>query len=116
CRALCAVHRAGLLHREIKAQNVMREDGGRVVLMDFGTGRTLTDDPAAASADLAGTPLYLAPELFAGGHATVQSDIYSVGVLLFHLVTAAFPVAGATVRDIRDAHGQDRRRFLRDER
>jgi eukaryotic-like serine/threonine-protein kinase len=59
CGAVSAVHGAGLLHRDIKAHNVMRSEDGRIVLMDFGTGRELEDD---ASSDLAGTPLYLAPE------------------------------------------------------
>ena len=116
CRALSAVHRAGLLHRDIKAQNVTREDGGRVVLMDFGAGRLFSQCPGRTRGDLAGTPLYLAPELFAGQEAGVQSDIYSLGVLLFHLVTASFPVGGATVQDLRQAHHEGRRRFLRDER
>ena len=113
CRALSAVHGAGLIHRDIKAQNVMREAGGRIVLMDFGTGR---DDLATMPVELAGTPLYLAPEVFSGQAATARSDIYSVGVLLFHLVTGSYPVKGRTVTDLREAHGQRRRSWLRDVR
>jgi serine/threonine-protein kinase len=116
CRALSAVHRAGLLHRDIKAQNVMREKGGRVVLMDFGTGRLAAPAGDGAVGELAGTPLYLAPELFAGGEASVQSDIYAVGVLLFYLVTGTHPVKATTVRELRAAHAEGRRRYLRDER
>jgi Tol biopolymer transport system component len=100
--ALSAVHGAGILHRDIKAQNVMREPGGRTVLMDFGTGIDLADDARA----LAGTPLYLAPEVMEGGDATTRSDIYSLGVLLFHLATGDFPVTGATLGEIRRAHAR----------
>jgi Tol biopolymer transport system component len=112
CRALSAVHRAGLIHRDIKAQNVVREAGGRIVLMDFGTGREELD---GRPAELAGTPLYLAPEVFDGA-ATARSDIYSVGVVLYHLVTGSYPVKGRTVAELRHAHGQKRRSWLRDER
>ena len=101
CRAVSAVHGAGLLHRDIKAHNVMRSEDGRIVLMDFGTGRKLDDD---ASLDLAGTPLYLAPEVLLGQPATTRSDLYSLGVVLFHLVTGSYPVHGRTVREIRGAH------------
>ncbi len=100
CRAISAVHGAGLLHRDIKAHNVMRAEDGRIVLMDFGTGRELDDD---ASSDLTGTPLYLAPEVLQGQPATVRSDIYSLGVLLYHLVTGSYPVRARTVREIRRA-------------
>ena len=101
CRAMSAVHGAGLLHRDIKAQNVMRAEDGRIVLMDFGNGRELEDD---ASSDLAGTPLYLAPEVLQGQRATVRSDIYSLGVLLYHLVAGSYPVQAQTVREVRRAH------------
>ncbi len=108
CRALLAVHRAGLLHRDIKAHNVMREDGGRIVLMDFGTGVDRTDDAADSARGLAGTPLYIAPEILDGQPATVRSDLYSVGVLLYHLVTGSYPVQGRSVSDVRDAQAARR--------
>ena len=88
CQAVAAVHNEGLLHRDIKAQNVMLAENGRAMLMDFGTGRELADN---STSDLAGTPLYLAPEILGGREATVQSDIYSLGVLLYYLVTGSFP-------------------------
>jgi serine/threonine-protein kinase len=101
CRAVSAVHTAGLLHRDIKAQNVMVADDGRVVLMDFGTGRELSD---AEATPLAGTPLYLAPELLLGREASVRSDIYSLGVLLYRLATRCYPVRGEGLGDLRQAH------------
>jgi TolB-like protein/tRNA A-37 threonylcarbamoyl transferase component Bud32 len=106
CRAMSAVHGAGLLHRDIKAQNVMRAEDGRIVLMDFGTGRELEDD---ASSDLAGTPLYLAPEVLQRQRATVRSDIYSLGVLLYHLLAGSYPVQARTVREVRRAHERGER-------
>ncbi len=116
CRALAAVHKAGLVHRDIKAQNVMREEGGRLVLMDFGAGQFVHATAASSSGRLTGTPLYLAPELMRGGDATVQSDIYSLGVLLFHLVTAQYPVNATSLDDLRQAHREGRRFRLHDAR
>ena len=113
--ALAAVHRAGLVHRDIKVQNVMREEGGRIVLMDFGAGRDLQsreDRPLS----VAGTPMYMAPELLAGQPATPSSDLYSLGVLLYHLVTGEFPVEAQTMGELRAAHAAGRRRHLRDVR
>lgn len=73
--------------------------------MDFGTGRDLADN----SSDVAGTPLYLAPEVLAGHDASVQSDIYSLGVLLYYLVTRSYPVRADTVSDLRLAHQRNER-------
>jgi hypothetical protein len=110
CRALAAVHQAGLLHQDIKAQNVMRERGGRLVLMDFGAG-VLSGDSIVPSG---GTPIYMAPELFTGAAASAQSDLYAAGVLLFHMTTGVYPVEGLTFADVRDRHAAGVRRWLRD--
>ena len=110
CRAVSAVHSAGLLHRDIKAHNVMRADDGRVVLMDFGAGTYAEDQ---STHDLAGTPLYLAPEVLAGGPATRRSDIYSTGVLLYHMLTGSYPVPSRTVEDVLHAHVRNDRVPLR---
>ena len=113
CSALAAVHAAGLLHRDIKAQNVMRDRNGRIVLMDLGTGRDAVTAEAFVH-DEVGTPLYMAPELFEGGKATVQSDIYSVGVLLYRLVTGSVPVDAASPSALRLAHKRHASRPLTD--
>ena len=113
CRAVSAVHAAGVLHRDIKAHNVTRAEDGRVVLMDFGTGRELDDN---SSSDLTGTPLYVAPEVFAGKPATIRSDIYSLGVLLYHLVTGSYPVRGRTIREVRQGHEHGERIAVRSAR
>jgi eukaryotic-like serine/threonine-protein kinase len=112
CRAVAAVHAAGLLHRDIKAHNVMREAGGRIVLMDFGAGRDVRH--VAATGGAQGTPLYMAPEIVAGGAASPASDLYSLGVLLYFLVTASYPVVGRTLPEIAVAHGLGHRRLLAD--
>lgn len=113
-RALGAVHAAGLLHCDVKAQNVVRENSGRVVLMDLGAGRLVPearDDDRLS--DVAGTPRYMAPELFtAGATATKTSDIYSLGVLMYYLVTGRFPVDGRTLGELKAAHDAGKARSL----
>lgn len=117
CQALAAVHRAGLLHRDVTARNVMREDGGRVVLMDFGAGHEHGHAASAGSGyGILGTPLYMAPELFSGGQADQRTDIYALGTLLYYLVTRNFPVTGHSLTEIGQAHGRGQRARLRDVR
>jgi TolB-like protein/Tfp pilus assembly protein PilF len=99
--AIGAVHDAGLLHRDVKPHNVMLADDGRVVLMDFGAGH---DSRTGEHPALSGTPLYLAPEVLAGSAPSVASDIYSVGVVLFYLLTRSYPVRGQSLSDLRRAH------------
>jgi TolB-like protein/Tfp pilus assembly protein PilF len=115
CRALGAVHAAGLVHRDVKAQNVMRESGGRLLLMDFGAGQR-ADGVRTSRTRPTGTPLYLAPEILRGEQATVQSDVYALGVLLYYLVTRGYPVSGASMDDLIAAHARGERRRLRDAR
>jgi serine/threonine-protein kinase len=116
CYALAAVHQAGLLHRDIKAQNVMREGGGRLVLMDFGAGREFETSGYPADREVAGTPLYLAPEIFEGRPSTIQSDIYALGVLLYHLLTGGYPVTGGSIRAVHEGHRTGRRTAIREAR
>ncbi|MGQ0721162.1 MAG: serine/threonine-protein kinase [Candidatus Eiseniibacteriota bacterium] len=114
CRALAAVHRAGVIHRDVKAQNAMREEGGRIVLMDFGAGIEASD--AESTRNISGTPLYMAPELLRGETATTRSDIYSLGVLLHRLVSGTFPIEASSWSELRQKHARRESRLLRDER
>src|SRR5581483_4323044 len=97
--AVSAVHRAGLLHRDIKTHNILCDGDGRTLLTDFGAGELA----GASSGSPVGTPLYVAPEVAAGRPASSQSDIYSLGVVLFRLATGRYPVEGQTLEDIRTA-------------
>ena len=110
CAAVAAVHGAGLLHRDVTARNVMLAGDGRVVLMDFGSGR---DRGTIVTGELAGTPLYLAPEILTGvGQPSARSDVYSIGVVLYFLLTGTYPVTGVDLDGLRAAHSRGERRSL----
>ncbi len=117
CRALAAVHGTHTLHGDIKAHNVMRSAGGDIVLTDFGTSKDLRTEQRVPGTDFAGTPLYLAPEVFKGAARTPASDIYSLGVLLYYLATGSYPVDGSTKTELASRHTDPgARRLLRDVR
>jgi predicted Ser/Thr protein kinase len=85
CVGLAAAHEHGVLHRDLKPSNVMIDGRGRVRIMDFGLA-ALADD-AARGDEIVGTPAYMAPEQLAGGSVTTQSDIYSLGLVLYEIFT-----------------------------
>jgi serine/threonine protein kinase len=89
---LSAAHAAGILHRDVKPENVLLSNDGRVKLSDFGLARP-THAPTETE-DLIGTVAYIAPELVSGGSVDQRSDIYSVGVMLFELLTGSQPFRG----------------------
>jgi len=94
CRALAAVHAAGLVHRDVKSGNIMREEGGRIVLMDFGLGRFQGEpSPAAERGAVLGSPLFMSPEQARGEEVDARSDLYSLGVVLYHLASGKYPVS-----------------------
>ncbi len=116
CRALAGVHREGFLHRDVKARNVMRDRTGRIVLMDFGAGISLDDAERSDARFTAGTPMYMAPEVLAGGSPSVAADIYSLGVLLYYLVSGTYPVEGRSLPELSAAHLRGQQVALRERR
>ena len=111
CRALGALHAAGVVHGDVRGRNVVRARGLRVVLMDPGTD-SLPVRGAAASIPLGtGSPAYFAaPELLRGEEPSPASDLYALGALLHQLATGALPVAGADLIALRAAHERGGRR------
>ncbi|MCA9759093.1 MAG: protein kinase [Candidatus Eisenbacteria bacterium] len=107
--ALAAVHSTGIVHGDVKPANVVRSKTGQHVLLDFGA--SLFEDVESPHA---ATPATSAPETLMEGRSTRASDIYSLGALLFHLVTGRFPVQGTTLAEVRRAHSERSRSFLAD--
>ena len=93
---LGAVHELGIIHRDIKAANIMRDTRGVIRLMDFGLAavRRSSDSPATMTMNLSGTPEYMSPEQVRGEHGDFQSDIYAVGIILFEIFTGDVPFRG----------------------
>lgn len=116
CRALAAVHAAGIVHGDVKASNVLRETGGRIVLMDFGAAGELGPDGRRLGLMAEGTPMTIAPEILEGERATPRSDLYSVGVLLYRLLSGHHPVGAESIYQLLDAHREKRSTPLRDHR
>ena len=98
--ALHAIHQAGLVHGDVKSANVMSTTDGRHVLMDFGAGSD------RGGAQRAGTPLVMAPELFDGVDMSPASDLYSLGVMLYRLLTGNYPITGESETELRRSHGE----------
>ncbi len=95
--ALDAMHRRGLIHRDVKTSNLMLEDGGEVKLIDFGLARDMCDDARITRTDFfVGTPEYCSPEQLAGQDLDGRADLYSLGVVLYELVTGRLPFSAKT--------------------
>lgn len=88
--AVAAVHAAGLVHRDLKPANVIRDLEGRYVLTDFGLGRR-EDARADGLGRPSGTPMYMAPEVLSGAEASVRTDVYSLGMLLWFSLAGRHP-------------------------
>jgi len=91
CRALEAAHAVGVIHRDLKPQNIMRDVNGRVVVMDFGLARTLGGDGMTQSGALVGTMEYMSPEQALARELDQRSDIFSLGVIFYELLSGAIP-------------------------
>ncbi|WP_422391694.1 protein kinase domain-containing protein [Arthrobacter sp. N1] len=101
---LAAAHDAGLIHRDVKPENVLLSDSGQVKIADFGLARAVS--ATTGTATLVGTVAYLSPELVLGRPAEAQSDIYSTGVMLYELLTGRQPFTGETPIQVAIQHAQ----------
>jgi hypothetical protein len=97
---LAAAHERGVLHRDLKPANVMIDGRGRVRITDFGLAVAATDEVQAA--EMSGTPAYMAPEQLAGKGATVRSDLYALGLVLYELYTGKRAFNAPTLADLRE--------------
>jgi hypothetical protein len=103
--ALTSVHAAGIIHRDLKPANVMFREDGTIALVDFGSARTDADPVAKTLAGVViGTPYYLSPEQALGGKADQRSDLYSVGVMLYELLTGQRMYAAPTLVALFEMH------------
>ena len=93
-RALGAAHERAIVHRDVKPQNVLIDDEGSAKVTDFGIARTLTEEGLTADGRVLGTTDYVSPEQALGRPVTGQSDIYSLGIVLYEMLTGHVPFAG----------------------
>jgi eukaryotic-like serine/threonine-protein kinase len=103
CRGLAAVHKAGIIHGDLKPHNVIVMGNGVVKLMDFGVARARTV-LAKGGSSMGGTPLYMSPEQARGAELDERSDIYSAGVVMFEMFTGRCPFMAAEVHEIMRMH------------
>jgi eukaryotic-like serine/threonine-protein kinase len=96
CRALEAAHAEGVIHRDLKPQNVMRDGQGRIVVMDFGLARSLEEPGMTQTGALVGTLEYMSPEQALGATLDQRSDLFAVGLIFFELLTGRVPYKADT--------------------
>jgi serine/threonine protein kinase/tetratricopeptide (TPR) repeat protein len=91
CRALEAAHTLGIIHRDLKPQNIMLDRTGRILVMDFGLARTVEGDGMTQTGALVGTMEYMSPEQALGKDLDQRSDLFSLGLILYELLTGVMP-------------------------
>src|SRR3954463_6523325 len=96
CRALEAAHAEGVIHRDLKPQNIMRDKQGRIVVMDFGLARSLEANGMTQTGALVGTLEYMSPEQALGGELDQRSDLFAVGLIFYELLTGKVPYKADT--------------------
>lgn len=102
--ALSAAHRQGLVHRDVKPENILIDTDGYPKLADFGLARAVTEVTATSTGVIMGTVAYLAPELIQNGEGDARSDVYASGILLFEALTGRQPFTGKSAIDIAARH------------
>jgi serine/threonine protein kinase len=110
-QALSAIHALGIVHRDLKPENLMVRADGSIALADFGIAKALgpnteVDPVLTQHGDIVGSPSYISPEQILGKPVTPRSDLYSLGVMLFEMLTGARPYQGSTLTTILALHTQ----------
>ena len=91
CRALSHAHAREIIHRDIKLQNILLTEEGNVKVSDFGIARALASSTRSSATGTMGTPFYMSPEQWGGGRTDGRADIYSLGILLYEMLTGSVP-------------------------
>ncbi|MEZ0071931.1 Stk1 family PASTA domain-containing Ser/Thr kinase [Planotetraspora sp. GP83] len=105
--ALGAAHQAGLVHRDVKPENVLLADDGRVKVVDFGLARAVEATNQTKTGIMIGTIGYMSPEQVTSGQADARSDVYAAGIMLFELLTGRQPYDGETPMSVAYRHVHD---------
>jgi serine/threonine protein kinase/Tfp pilus assembly protein PilF len=100
CQGLAEAHRLGVVHRDLKPQNIMVDREGNVRIMDFGIARSLKVKGMTGAGMVVGTPEYMSPEQVEGKEVDNRSDIYSLGIILYEMMTGRVPFEGETFLSI----------------
>lgn len=104
CEGLVGAHELGVVHRDLKPQNIMIDEQGRAKIMDFGIARSVEAPGVTQTGVMIGTPDYISPEQAEGTEADQRADIYALGVVLYEMVTGSVPFKGDTAMSVALKH------------